>query len=122
MAGPEPKYVYGGWPGCRQPDPRVFPRLSWSSGVLLSLASIASSAQEKEQSEDKYCCTTADTGQCILAVEKPITAEPNDTYQMALKPRSEPSSETETTGKQEARASSAVVVPNEPRYVDGSTR
>lgn len=52
--------------------------------VLLSLTSIPSAAQQKEQAEDKCCCTTYDTGQCLVAVKGKVDAELDDTYRKAL--------------------------------------
>jgi uncharacterized protein YecT (DUF1311 family) len=59
-------------------------------GIFLSALSIPSYARQKEQPEGKCCCTTYDTGQCLVAVKGIVDAEVNDTYEKALKRWNQP--------------------------------
>jgi len=59
-------------------------------GVFLTMVSILSSAQQKGQPEDKCCCTTYDTGQCLVAVKDTVDAELDEAYQKALQRWSQP--------------------------------
>jgi uncharacterized protein YecT (DUF1311 family) len=47
-------------------------------------------AEQVEPEEDKCCCSTFETGQCLITVHKKVDAELNDVYQQALKKWKEP--------------------------------
>jgi uncharacterized protein YecT (DUF1311 family) len=51
-------------------------------GILLCASAVH--PQTKEHEEDKCCCTTYDTGQCLIKVSPKIEAELNASYQNAL--------------------------------------
>jgi uncharacterized protein YecT (DUF1311 family) len=57
---------------------------------LFLVAVSPSIAQQKEQPEGKCCCTTYDTGQCLVSVSGRVDAELDDTYQKALKRWNQP--------------------------------
>jgi uncharacterized protein YecT (DUF1311 family) len=46
--------------------------------------------RKKEQPENSCCCTTYDTGQCLIKVSDGVDAELNNIYQRALKRWSQP--------------------------------
>jgi len=50
--------------------------------TLASLLTIMLHAQEKP--EHQCCCTTYDTGQCLIKVQKDVDAALNATYRLAL--------------------------------------
>jgi len=60
------------------------------SVVFLSALTTNSNAQQKQQPENKCCCTTYDTGQCLIGVKNKVDTELDDTYQKALKRWSQP--------------------------------
>ena len=49
--------------------------------VLLCALKMDSNAQRQEQAENKCCCSTYDTGQCLIKVKKGLDSELEDTYQ-----------------------------------------
>jgi uncharacterized protein YecT (DUF1311 family) len=59
-------------------------------GIFLSVLAITSKAQQKKQPEDTCCCTTYDTGQCLIKVKASVDTDLDNTYQKALKRWSEP--------------------------------
>src|SRR2546423_10683626 len=57
----------------------------WMSVVALLTIFILPAFSLSDEEEDKCCCTTFDTGQCLMKVRKNVGAKLNDTYQRALK-------------------------------------
>jgi len=55
------------------------------SVVALLMIFILPASSLSDEKEDKCCCTTFDTGQCLIKVRKNVDAKLNDTYQRALK-------------------------------------
>lgn len=53
--------------------------------TLVPILSFSVSSEQKEQAEDKCCCTTLDTGQCLIRVRRNVDAKLNDAYTGALK-------------------------------------
>jgi uncharacterized protein YecT (DUF1311 family) len=53
--------------------------------VALSAMGVVSAQNTKDRPEDKCCCTTYDSGQCLVGVKNDVDAELDDTYQKALR-------------------------------------
>jgi uncharacterized protein YecT (DUF1311 family) len=53
--------------------------------AMLPLFSFPALSQAKNNDEDKCCCTTFDTGQCLIRVTQGVDAKLNDAYKKALK-------------------------------------
>ena len=54
------------------------------STLVLVCASDLSSQKPVEQDEQKCCCTTVDTGQCLIKVRSRVDKELNEIYQKAM--------------------------------------
>lgn len=71
-------------------------------GTLLIAASGTLGGQTKQLPEERCCCTTYDTGQCLIKVRKEVENELDDTYKKALVGRPESDVRTSLEKAQEA--------------------
>jgi uncharacterized protein YecT (DUF1311 family) len=58
--------------------------------VFVCTLSARSNAQQENKPEGRCCCSTFETGQCLIKVEHDVNAELNNAYQKALRQSSEP--------------------------------
>lgn len=80
--------------------------ISMKALIVLSLAlcvlSAGSNAQQEKKPEDRCCCSTFETGQCLIKVESGVDADLNNIYQKAFRQSSE--SEVRTSLQKAERA------------------
>jgi uncharacterized protein YecT (DUF1311 family) len=62
--------------------------------IFVCVLSLRSKAQQENKPEDGCCCSTLQTGQCLVKVESAVNADLNNTYQKALRHSSEPKVKT----------------------------